>query len=100
MIAHLRGQILSKSPNAVVVDCGGVGYELRVIASVVIGGASLGGGRGGIAGTIIGALLIGVLTNGLVITHVSSYWQQVVIGLIIVSAVAFESYAKSHRFSN
>jgi inositol transport system permease protein len=75
----------------------GTGYELRVIASVVIGGASLSGGRGGIGGTIIGALLIGVLTNGLVIMHVSSYWQQVVIGLIIVAAVAFDTFAKSRR---
>ena len=75
----------------------GAGYELRVIASVVIGGASLSGGRGGIGGTIIGALLIGVMTNGLVIMHVSSYWQQVVIGLIIVAAVAFDTFAKSRR---
>jgi inositol transport system permease protein len=75
----------------------GTGYELRVIASVVIGGASLSGGRGGIGGTIIGALLIGVLTNGLVIMRVSSYWQQVVIGLIIVAAVAFDTFAKSRR---
>jgi inositol transport system permease protein len=75
----------------------GAGYELRVIASVVIGGASLAGGRGGIGGTIIGALLIGVLTNGLVIMHVSSYWQQVVIGFIIVAAVAFDTFAKSRR---
>ena len=74
-----------------------MGYELRVIASVVIGGASLAGGRGGIGGTVIGALLIGVLTNGLVIMHVSSYWQQVVIGLIIVAAVAFDSYAQSRH---
>jgi inositol transport system permease protein len=75
----------------------GSGYELRVIASVVIGGASLSGGRGGIGGTIIGALLIGVLTNGLVIMHVSSYWQQVIIGLIIVAAVAFDAFAKARR---
>jgi inositol transport system permease protein len=75
----------------------GSGYELRVIASVVIGGASLSGGRGGVGGTIIGALLIGVLTNGLVIMHVSSYWQQVVIGLIIVAAVAFDTFAKARR---
>jgi inositol transport system permease protein len=75
----------------------GSGYELRVIASVVIGGASLAGGRGGIGGTIIGALLIGVLTNGLVIMHVSSYWQQVIIGLIIVAAVAFDTFAKARR---
>jgi inositol transport system permease protein len=75
----------------------GVGYELRAIASVVIGGASLAGGRGGVGGTIVGALLIGVLTNGLVIMHVSSYWQQVVIGLIIVAAVGFDTFAKSRR---
>lgn len=75
----------------------GTGYELRVIASVVIGGASLSGGRGGIGGTIIGALLIGVMGNGLVILHVSSYWQQVVIGFIIVAAVAFDTYAKARR---
>jgi inositol transport system permease protein len=75
----------------------GLAYELRVIASVVIGGASLSGGRGGIGGTIVGALLIGVLTNGLVIMRVSSYWQQVVIGLIIVAAVAFDTFAKARR---
>jgi inositol transport system permease protein len=75
----------------------GAGYELRVIASVVIGGASLSGGRGGIGGTIIGALLIGVMTNGLIIMHVSSYWQQVIIGLIIVAAVAFDTFARARR---
>ena len=95
-LAGLAGFLLSARLGAAEAVAG-VGYELRVIASVVIGGASLAGGRGGIGGTIIGALLIGVLTNGLVIMHVSSYWQQVVIGLIIVSAVAFDSYAKSHR---
>jgi inositol transport system permease protein len=95
-LAGLAGFLLSARLGAAEA-VGGVGYELRVIASVVIGGASLAGGRGGIGGTIIGALLIGVLTNGLVIMHVSSYWQQVVIGLIIVIAVAFDSYAKSTR---
>jgi inositol transport system permease protein len=95
-LSGLAGFLLSARLGAAEA-VGGIGYELRVIASVVIGGTSLAGGRGGIGGTIIGALLIGVLTNGLVIMHVSSYWQQVVIGLIIVAAVAFDSYAKSHR---
>jgi inositol transport system permease protein len=95
-LAGLAGFLLSARLGAAEA-VGGVGYELRVIASVVIGGASLAGGRGSIGGTVIGALLIGVLTNGLVIMHVSSYWQQVVIGLIIVAAVAFDSYAKSRR---
>jgi inositol transport system permease protein len=95
-LAGLAGFLLSARLGAAEA-VGGIGYELRVIASVVIGGTSLSGGRGGVGGTIIGALLIGVLTNGLVIMHVSSYWQQVVIGLIIVAAVAFDTYAKKHR---
>jgi len=75
----------------------GVGYELTVIASVVIGGTSLFGGEGGIPGTVVGALLIGVLTNGLVLMNVSSYIQQIIIGAIIVLAVAFDRYIKSKR---
>jgi inositol transport system permease protein len=93
-LSGLAGFLLSARLGAAEA-VGGIGYELRVIASVVIGGTSLAGGRGGIGGTVIGALLIGVLTNGLVIMHVSSYWQQVVIGLIIIAAVAFDTYAKS-----
>jgi inositol transport system permease protein len=75
----------------------GIGYELTVIASVVIGGTSLFGGAGSVAGTVIGATLIGVLVNGLVLNNVSSYIQSVVIGLIIISAVAFDRYVKTRR---
>ena len=75
----------------------GIGYELTVIASVVIGGTSLFGGAGSIAGTVIGATLIGVLVNGLVLNNVSSYIQSIVIGLIIISAVAFDRYVKTRR---
>jgi inositol transport system permease protein len=75
----------------------GISYELRVIAAVVIGGTSLFGGLGGVGGTIIGSLLLGVLLNGLVMLNVSAYYQQVVIGVIIVIAVAFDTYAKSRR---
>ena len=77
----------------------GTGIELTVIASVVIGGTSLFGGVGTIFGTVIGALLIGVLQNGLVILNVSSYIQQIIIGVIIVLAVAFDTFAKSRRRS-
>ncbi|WP_066685531.1 ABC transporter permease [Christensenella intestinihominis] len=63
------------------------GYELDAIAAAVIGGCSLSGGRGNVLGTIIGALLIGVIGNGLDILNVSSYYQQIVKGCIIVIAV-------------
>ncbi len=95
-LTGLAGFILSarlSSAEAVA----GEGYELRVIASVVIGGTSLFGGLGGITGTIVGTLLIGVLLNGLVIMNVSAYSQQVIIGIIIVLAVAFDTFAKSRR---
>ena len=75
----------------------GTGYELTVIASVVIGGTSLFGGVGTIFGTVIGTILIGVLLNGLVLMNVSSYIQQLIIGVIIVLAVAFDTFAKSRR---
>jgi inositol transport system permease protein len=75
----------------------GTGYELTVIASVVIGGTSLFGGSGTIFGTVVGTILIGVLLNGLVLMNVSSYIQQIVIGIIIVLAVAFDTFAKSRR---
>jgi inositol transport system permease protein len=75
----------------------GLGFELTVIASVVIGGTSLMGGIGGIAGTVVGTLLIGVLLNGLVIMNVNPYYQQIIVGVIIVLAVGFDTYAKSRR---
>jgi inositol transport system permease protein len=75
----------------------GLGFELTVIASVVIGGTSLMGGIGGVAGTVVGTILIGVLLNGLVIMNVNPYYQQIIIGIIIVLAVGFDTYAKSRR---
>lgn len=66
----------------------GQGYELNAIAATVIGGTSLDGGEGRLSGTIIGALIISVLNNGLNLLNVSSYIQQIVIGLVIILAVA------------
>jgi ribose/xylose/arabinose/galactoside ABC-type transport system permease subunit len=77
----LASRITTGQPNA------GIGYELDAIAAVVIGGTSLNGGVGGVAGTALGALLIGVLNNGLDLLNVSSYYQQVIKGVIIVGAV-------------
>jgi ribose transport system permease protein len=68
----------------------GEGYELDAIAAVVLGGTSLMGGRGRLVGTLIGALIIGVLSNGLVLMNVSFYWQLVIKGFVIVLAVAID----------
>ena len=80
-----------------VTEMAGVGVELDAIASVVIGGTSLMGGYGRIGGTIIGSIIMGILINGLVLMNVSAYYQQIITGLIIVLAVAFDTYAKSRR---
>ena len=68
----------------------GDGYEMNAIAATVIGGTSMSGGEGRLSGTIIGALFIAVLNNGLNLLNVSSYIQQIVIGLVIVGAVTFD----------
>jgi ribose transport system permease protein len=68
----------------------GQGYELDVIAAVVIGGTSLNGGRGSVWGTLIGALLIGVINNGMNLLGISPYFQLLVKGLIIIGAVLLD----------
>lgn len=95
-MAGLGGFVLSARLNSAEAVAG-LTYELTVIASVVIGGTSLFGGIGSIFGTVVGTILIGVLLNGLVLNNVSSYVQQIVIGIIIVLAVAFDTFAKSRR---
>ena len=77
----LAARITTGQPNA------GAGYELDAIAAVVIGGTSLSGGVGGVGGTILGALLMGVINNGLDLLNVSSYYQAIIKGVIIVGAV-------------
>jgi ribose transport system permease protein len=72
----------------------GEGYELRVIAAVVIGGGSLSGGQGTVIGTIIGALIMGVLANGANLLRISSFTQQIVIGAVIVLAVTFDEFQR------
>ena len=74
----------SAQPNA------GLGYELDSIAAVVIGGTSLSGGRGSVLGTVLGCLIIGVLNNGLFLLNVSPFWQQIIKGFVILTAVAID----------
>jgi len=75
----------------------GIMYELDAIAATVIGGTSLSGGEGGLAGTLIGALTMGVLRNGLNLLGVSSFLQQLVIGVVIIAAVLVDLAMKEKR---
>ena len=75
----------------------GMMYELDAIAATVIGGTSLMGGEGSLAGTLVGALIMGVLRNGLNLLGVSSFLQQIVIGAVIIGAVLVDTVLKRHR---
>jgi ribose/xylose/arabinose/galactoside ABC-type transport system permease subunit len=90
----LIGQTASATPQAA------LGYELTAIAAVIVGGASLGGGRGRMAGTIVGVFLLGVVANGLNLFGVSPFWQPVATGLILIFAVAFDGYSKRGGFAS
>jgi ribose transport system permease protein len=75
----------------------GINYELDAIAATVIGGTSLMGGQGSVIGTLIGALIMGVLRNGLNLLGVSSFIQQVVIGVVIIAAVLLDTFFKQSK---
>lgn len=75
----------------------GTGWELDVIAATVIGGTSLAGGEGTVFGTLIGAAMMGVIRNALILLRVSVYWQTVVIGLVIVAAVTLDVLRQRNR---
>ena len=87
----LSSQLTSAGPTA------GTTYELTAIAAVVIGGAALTGGRGTVGGTMLGAFVIGFLSDGLVIVGVSAYWQTVFTGAVIVLAVLLNSIQYGRR---
>ncbi len=80
----LSSRVGSGDPNI------GVGFELQVIAAVIIGGTSLSGGEGRILGTVIGALIIGVLSNGLNLAGVEPFWQYVAQGVVLIAAVIID----------
>ncbi|WP_188498763.1 ABC transporter permease [Pullulanibacillus pueri] len=84
----LASRLASGQPSA------GDGFELDVIAGVIVGGTSLSGGKGNISGTFIGVLLIGILGNGLTLLNVSSYYQMVIKGGIIILAVLLDTLGR------
>ncbi|WP_320123012.1 ABC transporter permease [uncultured Sphaerochaeta sp.] len=81
-------QLQAANPN------NGTGWEMNAIAAVVLGGTSMSGGVGTIGGTIIGAFVIGVLNDGMVMCGVSEYWQKIIKGLVIIFAVIIDMYQK------
>jgi ribose transport system permease protein len=93
MMAAIGGVLVTSRLNSAQPNAG-LSYELDSIAAVVIGGTSLSGGVGTIGGTVIGAVIIGVLNNGLVLLNVSPFWQQVVKGLVILLAVIIDKKSK------
>lgn len=88
-LAGLAGMVLAARTGSALPQAG-IAYELDAIAAVVIGGTSLAGGVGRVTGTLIGALLIGVMNNGLDLMGVESYYQQVIKGILIVAAVMLD----------
>lgn len=93
MLAAIGGILVTSRLNSAQPNAG-TSYELDSIAAVVIGGTSLSGGVGTVTGTVIGAVIIGVLNNGLVLLNVSPFWQQVVKGLVILLAVIIDKKSK------
>ena len=81
----LAGMLANADPNL------GMGYELDVIAAVVLGGVALTGGRGSIGGVMVGAALMGLLRNAFVLLNVSGYWQIITIGIVVIVAVGADS---------
>lgn len=93
LMAAIAGLVMTgrlNSANALMAD----GEELRSIASVVIGGTNLFGGEGGVVGSLIGALIIGVLGNGLNLLDVSPFWQRIAQGLVIILVVIFDQWRR------
>ncbi|MBL1420869.1 MAG: ABC transporter permease [Alphaproteobacteria bacterium] len=94
-LAAVGGMVLAARTGSGLTQAG-IAYELDAIAAVVIGGTSLSGGVGRITGTLIGALLIGVMNNGLDLMGVESYYQQVIKGMLIVAAVMLDQSKNKH----
>jgi ribose/xylose/arabinose/galactoside ABC-type transport system permease subunit len=95
-IAGLAGIAFAARVGSAVSNAGG-GAELRVITAVILGGASLTGGKGTIGGALLGVVFMALLGNVLLVAHVSSYWQGIVLGLVLILAVAIDSLFNPKR---
>jgi ribose transport system permease protein len=75
----------------------GVGVELQVISAVVIGGASLAGGEGTVIGSLLGVMLMALISNGLNLLGINVYWQTIIIGAVLIIAVAADSLSRRNQ---
>ena len=89
LLSSIAG-ILTLSRFGVATPTAGQGTEMRVISAAVIGGASLSGGEGTILGAVLGIILLNLINNALVLLKVSVYWQQLISGLILITAVSID----------
>jgi inositol transport system permease protein len=96
LLSGLAGIVLSARGQTAQ---GGMGlqYELQAIAMTVIGGTSLSGGRGSIVGTTLGMIIFGVIISGFTFIKVSAYYQEIIMGIIIISAVVLDVYRQRMR---
>ena len=93
--AALAGIIQSSQVHTALATYGPFGTELDVIAAVFIGGASMAGGAGQVAGAVVGAFIMGVMNNGMSILGVNIDWQQMIKGVVLLGAVIFDVYNKN-----
>lgn len=96
MLSAMTGIIVAARLSSAQPGVGGA-YEMQAIASAVLGGASLSGGYGSLVGTLIGALILGVITNGLVLLKVSPYLYDIVTGVVVVAAVTLDTLRKRKK---
>jgi len=89
-LAALAG-IISTAKNGMGTSTAGLGYELDVITAVILGGVSLKGGKGNLFGVMIGAAIMGVIRNGLLILNVSAYYQTTIIGAVVIAVASFDA---------
>lgn len=99
IVAGLCGILLAARVATADPGAGGTGFAFQVLAAVIIGGTSLFGGVGTIAGTALGALLFAVINNTLALTHTDPQWQNVATGVILVTAVAVDNQRRKRRFT-
>ena len=95
-LAGLAGVLVAARLDAAVVTAG-IGVELSVITAAVLGGASLSGGEGSVIGGVLGVLFIAIVQNALIINSIGVFWQNIIIGLVLLVAVSLDRFKQTHR---